>query len=33
MTDYCLIMELADQPRLHVSSGPPCSTEFRTYNL
>jgi len=27
----CLIMELSDEPKLHVAPGPPCSTPFQTY--
>jgi isopenicillin-N N-acyltransferase-like protein len=31
MTFGCLIMELSPSPVLHVSPGPPCSTEFRKF--
>lgn len=33
MTNFSFVMEFADQPRLHIASGPPCMTEFRTYNF
>ena len=29
----CLIMELASQPALHLSPGPPCSTPFQTFTF
>ncbi len=31
MTFGCLIMELSPSPVLHVSPGPPCSTEFKKF--
>ncbi len=33
MTNFCIIMELSDIPAFHVSSGPPCMTEFRTFRF
>lgn len=29
----CLIMELADTPRLHIAPGPPCCTPFQTFTF
>jgi len=33
MTNFCIIMELSDTPAFHISSGPPCMTEFRTFHF
>ncbi len=33
MTNVCTIMELTDSPRLHIASGPPCMTEFTTFEF
>lgn len=32
-TSGCLIMELSEEPKLHIAPGPPCTTEFRTYTF
>jgi hypothetical protein len=29
----CLIMELAEKPKLHLAPGPPCSTPFQTHTF
>jgi len=29
----CLIMELSEDPKLHLAPGPPCSTPFRTHKF
>ncbi len=31
MTNFCLIMELTNSPKMHLTGGPPCSSEFKTY--
>jgi isopenicillin-N N-acyltransferase like protein len=33
MTNFSFIMELGNDPCLHIASGPPCMTEFRTFNF
>jgi isopenicillin-N N-acyltransferase-like protein len=33
MTNFSFIMELDEEPSLHIASGPPCMTEFRTFNF
>jgi predicted choloylglycine hydrolase len=33
MTNFSMIMELKEDPRLHIASGPPCMTEFRVFNF
>ena len=33
MTNFSFIMELEQEPCLHIASGPPCMTEFRTFNF
>lgn len=33
MTIGCQIMVLSSSPKLHFSPGPPCMTEFKTYNF
>jgi isopenicillin-N N-acyltransferase like protein len=33
MTTFCFIMELGEQPAMHIASGPPCMNEFRTFTL
>jgi isopenicillin-N N-acyltransferase like protein len=33
MTIACLIMALSENPELHISSGPACQTEFRTFKF
>ncbi len=33
MTNFCIIMELSEAPTLHVTSGPPCMSEFRTFRF
>jgi isopenicillin-N N-acyltransferase like protein len=33
MTNFSFIMEFGSEPRIHIASGPPCMTEFRTFNF
>ncbi len=33
MTNFSFVMEFGDEPYLHIASGPPCMTEFRTFNF
>jgi len=33
MTNFGLIMELSDSPKMHLTGGPPCISEFKTYNF
>ena len=33
MTTYCMVMELDESPRLHVSSGPPCREPFHVFSF
>jgi isopenicillin-N N-acyltransferase-like protein len=33
MTTYCMIMELSQHPRLHVTFGPPCRETFHTFDF
>jgi hypothetical protein len=30
-TSGCLIMELSEEPKLHLAAGPPCEKDFHTY--
>ena len=33
MTNFSMVMELQENPRFHIASGPPCMTEFREFNF
>jgi isopenicillin-N N-acyltransferase like protein len=33
MTTFSFVMELGEQPSMHIASGPPCMNEFRTFTL
>ncbi len=33
MTNFSFVMEFGSEPCLHIASGPPCMTEFRTFNF
>ncbi len=33
MTNFSMVMELGKDPRFHIASGPPCSTEFKVFNF
>ena len=33
MTNFSLIMELSNSPKIHLTGGPPCISEFKTYTF
>lgn len=33
MTNFSLIMELSNSPKMHLTGGPPCISEFKTYTF
>lgn len=33
MTNFCIVMELGAEPAMHVTSGPPCHSDFRAFRF